>query len=423
MTIKYLGLFITILTLTTSCSTKYSDPKEDLDSIFESRISDTGKIENQIIQEDFDSIFELRNSGTREIENQNIQDFRNKRILAIGESSHGTKEFNDLRIDVVESFLKENIPINILLEVTIHQGQLIDNFITDDTTDFDIIQKQFYPLLRNSSFKSLLELCKQANYKRLPKDKIRIYGIDPSYDKSLTDHLNESIRNSEINPPIPDELRNYFRNLKFEQLIDVDPSLRDSIRYRLFKLKKITSSGANIKNSLAIEQFLQALKRLDEPIYSRKSLTTRDSSMARNVGQIATMDSLRYNILFAHNEHISMSTSYTHRFVPMGSFLSKNFKEGYYPIAVDFIEGTYRINSNVTAPLYSRNSDEWIKSILLKMIDAAYMKTDCKYFDRNVKLHAMGSGSYSPSFETHNLRNDFRAIILFRYGNPTDKRD
>lgn len=399
----------------------YSDPREALDSIYESSISDTGKIENQIIQEYFDSILELRNSDTRKIESQIIQDFKNKRILGIGESSHGTKEFNDLRTDVIQSFLKENIPINILLEVTIHQGQLLDNFIADDTIDLDIMHKIYYPLLRNSSFKSLLELCKQANHKRLPKDKIRIYGIDPSYDKSLTDHLNESIHNTEINPPIPNELRNYFKNLKFEELIDVSPTLRDSIRYKLLKLKKVTSSGTNIKYSLAIEQFLQALKRLDEPIYSRKSLTIRDSSMARNVEQIVTMDSLRYNILFAHNEHISMSTSYTNRFVPMGSFLSKNFKEGYYPIAVDFIEGTYRINSDVTATLYSRNRDEWLKSILLKMIDAAYMKTDSKYFDRNVSLHAIGSAS--AKFETHNLRNDFRAVILFRYGNSTDKID
>lgn len=421
MTVKYLGLFITILTLTTSCSTKYSSPKEDLDSIYESRISDTGKIENPIIQENFDSIFELRNSDTREIENLIIQDFKNKRILAIGESSHGTKEFNDLRIDFVQSFLKENIPINILFEVTIHQGQILDNFITNDTIDLDIIKKIYYPLLKNSSFKSLLELCKKANYKKLPKDKIRIYGIDPSYDQTLIDHLNDIIRNSEINPPVPDELRNYFKNLKFEQLIDVSPPLRDSIRFKLLKLKKAIPLRTNIKYLLAIDQFLQALKRLDEPIYSPKSLTTRDSSMARNVGQIATMDSLRYNILFAHNEHISMSTSYTHRFVPMGSFLSKNFKEGYYPIAVDFIEGMYRINSKVTAPLYSQNRDEWLKLILLKINDAAYMKTDSKYFDRNVNLHAIGSAS--AKFETHNLRNDFRAIILFRYGNSTDKID
>lgn len=421
MTIKYLVLFITISTLTTSCSTKYSDPKEDLDSIHESRISDTGKIENQIIQENFDSILELRNNDTREIENQIIHDFKDRRILGIGESSHGTKEFNDLRIDFVQSFLKENIPINILLEVTIHQGQILDDFITDDTIDLDIIKKIYYPLLKNSSFKSLLELCKKANYKKLPKDKIRIYGIDPSYDQTLTDHLNDIIRNSEIEPPMPNELSNYFKNLKFKQLIDVSPTLRDSIRHNLLKLKQVTSSDANIKYSLAIEQFLQALKRLDEPIFSRKSLTIRDSSMARNVAQIATMDSLRYNILFAHNEHISMSTSYTHRFVPMGSFLSKNFNEGYYPIAVDFIEGTYRINSKVTPTSYSRSSDEWLKSILLKINDAVYMRTDSKYFDRNVNLHAIGSAS--AKFETHNLRNDFRAIILFRHGNSTDKID
>ena len=83
MTIKYLGLFITILTLTTSCSTKYSDSKENLDSIYKSRTSDTGKIANQIIQENFDSILELRNSDTKEIENQIIQDFKNKTKINI----------------------------------------------------------------------------------------------------------------------------------------------------------------------------------------------------------------------------------------------------------------------------------------------------------------------------------------------------
>jgi hypothetical protein len=51
------------------------------------------------------------------------------------------------------------------------------------------------------------------------------------------------------------------------------------------------------------------------------------------------------------------------------------------------------------------------------------MRTDSKYFDRNANLHAIGAVSYSTSFKTHNLSNDFTAIILFRYGNPTDKID
>ncbi len=369
----------------------------------------------------FHSIYELRNSETGDIENQIIQDLKNKRVIGIGESSHGTKEFYDLRIDVVESFLKDSIPINILIETTIPEGQILDNFITNDTVDLKIFQKISYPLLKNSSFRSLLETCRQTNHKKLPKDKIRIYGIDPSYDYSLTDHLNEFIGNSEINPPIPIELKNYFKNLKFKNLIDVIPTQRDSIRFKLLNLKKITPLGINIEYSLAIEQFLQALKRLDEPINSLKSLNIRDSSMARNVEQIVSMDSLRCNILFAHNEHIGINTFYG--VVPMGSFLSNNYKERYYPIAVDFIQGTYRVNNSNTAILFSRNRDELLKPILMNKINVAYMRTDIKYFDRNVNLHAIGAGGSSYSFKRHNLRNDYRAIILFRHGTPTDKID
>ncbi len=371
-------------------------------------------------KEVFDTIYELRNSGTGDIENQIIQDLKIKRVIGIGESSHGTKEFYDLRIDVVESFLKDSIPINLLIEITIPEGQILDNYITDDTVDFEIFQKIPYHLLKNTSIKSLLELCRHANDKRLPKDKIRIYGIDPSYDKSLIDHLNKIIFNSETGVQIPNELRNYFENLKFENLIDVSRYQRGYIKSRLFDLKKIIPLDANIKYSLAIEQFLQALKRLDEPINSIKSLNIRDSSMARNVEQIVSLDSVHYNILFAHNEHIGINTSWGS--VPMGSFLSETYKEEYYPIAVDFIEGSYRVN-NTSAILYSRNRDEWLEPILMNEIDVAYIRTDSKYFDRNVKLHAIGARSSSYSFKRHNLRNDYRAIILFRHGTAIDKID
>lgn len=260
------------------------------------------------------------------------------------------------------------------------------------------------------------------NQRNKRKDEIRIYGIDPSFDKSLIDHLNKIIFNSESGVQIPNELRNYFKNLKFENLIDVSTYQRNSIKSRLIDLKKIIPVGNHVEYALAIEQFLQALKRLEVPVSSLRSLNIRDSSMAKNVEQIISSDTVRYNIIFAHNEHLSINPS--NGIVSMGSFLNNTLKENYYPITVDFIEGEYRVNKGVsTATFHSENNDKWLGQIIVNKIDAVYTMTNDKYFDRKINLHAIGGGVHSTKFKSHNLMNDYRAIILFKHGTASEQID
>lgn len=60
-------------------------------------------------QENLGSIYELKDGDTGLIEDDIIQYLKTKKVPAIGESSHGTKEFYDLKISVIESYLRERI--------------------------------------------------------------------------------------------------------------------------------------------------------------------------------------------------------------------------------------------------------------------------------------------------------------------------
>jgi hypothetical protein len=106
----------------------------------------------------------------------------------------------------------------------------------------------------------------------------------------------------------------------------------------------------------------------------------------------------------------------------MGWFLNDSFKENYYPIGVDFIQGTYRVNGNNSTGLYfSKNNDKLLKQILQDKISPVYIRTDHRYFDRETKLHAIGAQFRSVPFTTHNLMIDFRAIILYKDGTSTQE--
>lgn len=367
-----------------------------------------------------DSIHAVKDTISGNIDKYVFRDLKERRLLAVGESSHGTREFYDLRISLIESFLSEDIPLNILLELTIPKAQLLQKYITSDSADLQILSR-IYPTLRNSSFKLFLEKCREANLKSANRDKIKIYGIDADYDESLISHLNQIIDESESQIQLPDELRGYFKNLKFESLIDVSDYQRNYIKSRLNDLKNRMPASASIEYLLAIEEFLQTLKRLEVPIISIRSDAVRDSSMARNVELIVSRDTLRQNILFAHNEHIVVNPSKT--IVRMGSFLSNTFGENYYPIAVDFIEGEYTVRkgSDSTTNYYSTNEDKWLRELAMNRIGPLYAKTDNKCFDRQVQMHAIGAGYNAAVFKDHNLMNEFKAIILFRNGTPSEQ--
>jgi len=412
---KKVGIFILILffglQLFPGCASKSSENEKytEMEKQFP-------EVDNQA----FGLIYELEDSTTGYIRDEIIESLKVKQVIGVGESTHGTKEFNDLKISILQSFLKKNVPINILLEITIPEGQVLHNFITNNTVELQWLHQIHNPLLKNSSFKFLLEECRRANQNKLHKNKIKIYGIDPSYDKSLIDHLNEAISSSEIDSTIPNELREYFKNLKFTELIDVSIGQRDSIKGKILELKEVIPVDTDIKILLSIEQFLQAIKRLEMPIYSTRSLNIRDSSMASNIEKIIKNDTSRYNIIFAHNEHISISTS--NNLKTMGWFLNDSFKENYYPIAVDFIQGTYRVNANKsTRTIFSKNNDTLLKQILQDKISPVYIRTDHRYFDRETKLHAIGAQFRSVQFKNYNLMTDFSAIILYKDGTPTQE--
>lgn len=363
---------------------------------------------------------ELNDRDTGNIRDEIINDLKTKKILGIGESSHGTKEFYDLKTKILESFIEDDISVNILLEITIPEGQILDNYL-NDSIESDVLKKIHYPLLKNTSFKTLLDKCRQANYNNR-KSKIRIYGIDPSYDQTLVEHLNARIMDSEPETNTPNELVKYFKNLQVNHLTEITVAQRESIKIKLLDLKESVLAKADLKYILAIDQFLQAIRRLDVPTNSLNSTSIRDSCMAKNIELIVSNHIDEYNIIFAHNEHLRLNPN--SNIESMGSYLNNCFSENYYPIAVEFIQGKYRVNEDIrTSVYYSKNNDRWLSGIVLNKAGPVFMKTNNKYFDRVMNLHAIGGSYRSTLFKSQNLRKEYRAIIIFGNGTQTQEID
>lgn len=367
-----------------------------------------------------DLVQELNDKDTGTIRDEIIKDLKTKKILGVGESTHGTKEFYDLKTKILESFIEDDISVNILLEITIPDGQILDNYL-NDSTESDVLKKINYTLLKNTSFKTLLDKCQQANNNNR-KNKIRIYGIDPSYDQSLAEHLYERIMCSGPETNTPNELVKYFKNLRFNQLTEISIAQREGIKIKLVHLKESVVANADLTYILAIDQFLQAIRRLEVPIYSLESTGIRDSCMAKNIELIVSNHINEHNIIFAHNEHLRLNAN-SH--IPsMGSYLNNSFRENYYPIAVEFIQGKYRVNDHSrTSVYYSKNNDGWLSGIVLNKTAPVFMKTNNKYFDRATNLHAIGGAYRSTLFKSENLMKEYRAIIIFSNGTQTQEID
>ena len=102
------------------------------------------------------------------------------KILAIGETIHGTETMNDIAIDIIKNRIIHNNCRLILLEIPFENSFYINRYIEKDSNfKIDSISTYFDRSLFSSSFLSLIEWIKRHNSHS--DKKVFFWGIDVNY--------------------------------------------------------------------------------------------------------------------------------------------------------------------------------------------------------------------------------------------------
>ncbi len=292
---------------------------------------------------------------------------KDKKIVAMGEATHGTSEFFKMKHRFFE-FLVEEMGYRVFaMECDGGGGQAINDYILKGEGNLEDSLDEL-GLYRTEEVKNMIKWMKEYNDDPSNKEKIKFYGFDMqgivdtlpklSYylgrlDKELQtkveeDTLNTIYRN-DIKALTNEQLDSILLNIN-EVKKDMENSKEKYLNNNLQNEYELAIWNLNLV-SQCVEYHIEVNKSVNHIIESVSVMKIRDKYMAANVKWIQEHESKLGNdkvMLWAHNVHVSyMDDIYKY----MGKNLKEMYGDEYYSIGFELSRGSFNTSDMSTGTL------------------------------------------------------------------------
>ncbi|WP_339699247.1 erythromycin esterase family protein [uncultured Roseivirga sp.] len=261
-----------------------------------------------------------------------IESLADKRIVAIGESTHGTSEFYRLREIITKRLIEEKGFNLVVLESPYDDIEILNKGLSKSPLD-SLMKEHLFSIYQTQEMKSFLEWYKDNRFNY----DIEFKGSDDSFwvfYELLTDHIG------------------LVNDKKLEKLL---ADLKSNIAKGT--TAKLKTSVAIYHNIMSIEKYLETTETLTNPLKevlfngkstfinyvnmkNKKPIQTRDEIMADRISYLAKNKNKKI-IVWAHNAHISNEIIVDNEIGIMGRDLKQEFGDDYHSIALTTLEGQY----------------------------------------------------------------------------------
>ncbi len=266
--------------------------------------------------------------------------FDNKKVIGVGESTHGTSEFTTLRNRLFKFLINEKQFDTFFLEADFGLCNKINEYVTgtSDSLASAIKGLKLWPWI-TIEMKELIESIKYYNISH-PNKKISVIGCDMQF---ISDDLKEL--NIIINKYSKGNT-NYFVFDKPDTQLKFDSIGRNQI---LKQVKQFTNEYKTLGVSDSLEFKIEFhLKSIDQWIKlvteGKTNYNFRDSCMAENINFYLLNQPNTKGMFFAHNVHVSkLIRKHPKNLIEKstGTYLFNLIGDKYYSIAQDFYEGEF----------------------------------------------------------------------------------
>lgn len=274
------------------------------------------------------------------------------KIVGLGEATHGTKEFFQLKHRIFE-YLVENHGYKIFaFECDMSESFIVDNFVTGGGGDIDYIMKEVmhFWTWKTEEVKDLLLWMKDYNKDKRDEDKIHFIGVDCQYLTYQVHAINYYFNKCNVSLPsecipflfeidqIGLNLIDYYLNVSLEKKEEID----DNVDFLITKIEE--SKNKLISNSTEFEfKFIKRIalniKQVNNVCYEKLNNLVaqhRDFYMAENTLWATDLFGGDTKVaLWAHNGHLHNSNG------KIGYHLKKELKEDYQIIGFAFSQGNF----------------------------------------------------------------------------------
>jgi erythromycin esterase len=272
-----------------------------------------------------------------------------KRIIALGEATHGTHEFFKMKHTFIKYLVKEH-GFRLFGMETVFSAYLINDYINRRESDTSKAMKHIYLIYHTQEVLDMINWMREYNDSVEADKKIIFYGIDSQFFIYLIPELTGYIQ--KVDQKYSTELEKRLKSLKgkmrFYKRLGYLRNLKKIEKHIEASREKYTALSSSKEFDLA----LKSVRVMNDAVrenavinkYSNKSGTIRDVAMAENVNWLLNFEGADSKIiLWAHNGHIQKIKYDLKRrdHYRMGMELKKRFGGQYYAVGFDFDKGSF----------------------------------------------------------------------------------
>lgn len=302
---------------------------------------------------------------------------KNKKIIGLGESTLGSREFFQLKHRIIE-FLVEEMDYRLFaIDAEFADGQTVNKYINGEGNIEDALwalkhfnwapekmKDDFYKVTGRAylsswtteEFKDILNWMKEYNATADYREKIKFYGIDLEIPDTNMESLLEYLytvdeeTGKKYEKKLKDLIMAHGLNFKYPEdrslglftgmleELDKEYKEKEDLYIEKTSLNEYKIGGQYLK---AIFQWIDYSKEnIENGIDS--AMNQREKYMAENISWILDYEKENGNsklIIWSHNRHIAKKVEY---YTSMGEHLHNKFGEDYYAMGLDFYEGKFR---------------------------------------------------------------------------------
>ncbi|MBR4731772.1 MAG: erythromycin esterase family protein [Lachnospiraceae bacterium] len=289
---------------------------------------------------------------------ENIKIPEGVRIVALGEATHGNKEFQELKLEVFRQLVATTNVRALVLEGDVGGCEMANLYIQGgEGTAEEVTRHLGYGIYRTDQMRDLIQWMHDYNQTAEEKDKVRLYGMDMQYDEDMMAVINTFYAKT-------DEAKGAVYAAKMLEYLgesdtDYDASKYDEIVALMDEIEKDLEANVAAYAEKTSAREVQYCAHVAENIKyfisyrvkENKTNKARDSYMKENVDWILSVEEREHDgavMIACHNGHMTKNLSTMNTF--LGKFLYDDYGKEYFAIGTDFYNTTVNLpNSNYTA--------------------------------------------------------------------------
>ena len=267
------------------------------------------------------------------------------RIFALGEATHGTRNFVDFRLSMIKKLVLELGYRAIITESDFSSTIAMNDYILNGQGDVrKCLQGMGYWMWNNPDFLRTIEWLRVYNSSAAGENKVQIFGCDMTVPGVIEQILREQ---QTLKQPLTE------RSMSGLKILGVwsGRSISKEEKTSLTELSAALNSQLPLYKDTSF--FKQSLKTILQVVSFRlmgpgkNQSAIRDKAMFDNINWIYNIGRQGKVIFLAHNLHISKK-SILSGWENVGSLLHKAYGSKYYSLGLVFSKGAFRAQDRVS---------------------------------------------------------------------------